>query len=71
MGVSSVYIVSKAGGLIYQHDHNLPKVEVEKVFSYPLELVLEYQNKRIIVTFGQRDGIKGKTVHVNLNLFCG
>jgi len=57
--VVCVFIVSKAGGLIYHHENpNLPKVEVEKVFSFPLELVLEYQNKRIVVTFGQRDNIK-------------
>lgn len=63
MVVFSVYIVSKAGGLIYQHDHTVTKVEIEKVFGYPLELKLEYQNKRVVVVFGQRDGIKvGQTL---------
>ncbi|XP_067131630.1 trafficking protein particle complex subunit 4 [Centruroides vittatus] len=58
MGIISVYVISKAGGLIYHYDHNLPKIEVEKTFSYPLEIVLEYQNKRVSVVYGQRDGIK-------------
>jgi len=63
MTIFSVYIVSKAGGLIFQYDHKIPKVEVEKTFSYPLDIVLECQNKKIVVAFGQRDGIKvGHTV---------
>uniref|UniRef100_T1J409 Trafficking protein particle complex subunit n=1 Tax=Strigamia maritima TaxID=126957 RepID=T1J409_STRMM len=56
--IYSVYVVSKAGGLIFHYDHKFSKVEVEKTFSYPLELVLECLNKKIVVSFGQRDGIK-------------
>ncbi|XP_013775182.1 trafficking protein particle complex subunit 4-like [Limulus polyphemus] len=64
MAIISVYIVSKAGGLIYQYDNpNSPKIEVEKTFSYPLEISLDYQNKKVTVVFGQRDGIRvGHTV---------
>jgi len=57
MAIHSIYILSKSGGLIYQHDHNAPKVEVDKVFSYPLDIQLAEQNKRIVVVFGQKDGI--------------
>ncbi|KAG8226855.1 hypothetical protein J437_LFUL004096 [Ladona fulva] len=57
MVIYGVYIVSKSGGLIYHHDHNVPKVETEKTYSYPLDLKLEYENKRVVVVFGQRDGI--------------
>ncbi|XP_043271760.1 trafficking protein particle complex subunit 4 [Venturia canescens] len=57
MVIYSVYIVSKSGGLIFNHDHNVPKVENEKVFSYPLDIKLAYENKKIVVAFGQRDGI--------------
>lgn len=59
MTIHSVYILSKSGGLIYQHDHSLPTIENEKTFSYPLELKLEVQNRNVVVSFGQRDGIKG------------
>ena len=59
MGIYNVFIVSKSGGLIYQHDHNLPTIENEKTFSFPLELKLDVQNRNIVVSFGQRDGIKG------------
>ncbi|XP_059485457.1 trafficking protein particle complex subunit 4 [Neocloeon triangulifer] len=57
MGIYSVYIVSKSGGLIFQHDHFVPKIETEKTCSFPLDIKLGYENKRIVVNFGQRDGI--------------
>ncbi|CAN7992738.1 unnamed protein product [Ixodes hexagonus] len=60
MSVYSVYIVSKSGGLIFHCDFpSLPRVEVEKTFSFPLDITLSYQNvlKRVVVTFGQRDGV--------------
>ncbi|KAK2160162.1 hypothetical protein NP493_1662g00007 [Ridgeia piscesae] len=58
-----IYIINRAGGLIYQYDHNMSRVEVEKTFSYPLELVLKIFDEKVVVDFGQRDGIKvGHTV---------
>lgn len=62
MTIHSLYILSKSGGLIYQLDHNIPTIENEKTFSYPLEVKLEVQNRNIMVVYGQRDGIKGKVV---------
>lgn len=59
MIIYSVYIVSKSGGLIFNYDHVIPKVEVEQTFSYPLEFKLANENKRIVVSYGQRDGIMG------------
>lgn len=60
-GVYSIYIISKSGGLIYNYDveNNFPSTEVEKTFSFPLDIKLEYNNQRINVIFGQRDNIKG------------
>lgn len=62
MVIYGVYIVSKSGGLIFNHDHNLPKTETEKSFNFPLDIVLEYGQK-VVVNFGQKDGINGT--------FCG
>jgi len=63
MAIYGIYIINRAGGLIYQYDHNTPKIETEKTFSFPLELVLKIFNEKVIVAFGQRDGIKvGHTV---------
>lgn len=59
MVIYGVYIVSKSGGLIFNHDHNVPKVENERTFAYPLDIKLAYENKKIVVAFGQRDGING------------
>lgn len=59
MTIYSVFVISKSGGLIYSHDNNVNSPEVEKTFSYPLDLRLEYVNQRLVVTFGQRDGIRG------------
>lgn len=57
MVIYGVYIVSKSGGLIFNLDHNVPKIETEQTFSYPLDLKLVVENKKIVVSFGQRDGI--------------
>lgn len=70
MAVVSIYIISKAGGMIYQYDHNIVPLEYEKTFSYPLDIVLECINNRTIVTFGQMDNIKGISISiVYLNCF--
>lgn len=61
MVVYGVYIVSKSGGLIFNHDHSVPRIETEKTFSFPLDVKLEYSgSKKISVAFGQRDGIFGE-----------
>lgn len=59
MVIFSVYVVNKAGGLIYQYDNFVPKAEVEKTFSHPLDLVLKHHDEKVVVSFGQRDGIRG------------
>lgn len=59
MVVHGVYIVSKSGGLIFNHDHNVPKVDTEKVFNYPIDLKLDFDSKNVTVLFGQKDGING------------
>lgn len=59
MAIFSVYVVNKAGGLIYQLDSYAPRAEAEKTFSYPLDLLLKLHDERVLVAFGQRDGIRG------------
>ncbi|XP_030631972.1 trafficking protein particle complex subunit 4 isoform X4 [Chanos chanos] len=58
MAIFSVYVVNKAGGLIYQYDNYVPRAEVEKTFSFPLDLVLKIHDEKVVVSFGQRDGIR-------------
>ncbi|KAF6210158.1 hypothetical protein GE061_013260 [Apolygus lucorum] len=58
MVIYGVYIVSKSGGLIFNHDHNVPKVESECVFNkHPIDLKLVNENKKVVVSFGHRDGV--------------
>lgn len=74
MVIFSVYVVNKAGGLIYQYDNYVPRTEVEKTFSYPLDLVLKHHDEKVVVSFGQRDGIRGTltgTASANLLASCG
>lgn len=67
MVIYSIYIVSKSGGLIFNHDHNLPKFETERRFTYPLDLKLNFESKRVSVQFGQRDGIQAGHVLCAIN----
>lgn len=53
-----MYVVNKAGGLIYQLDNQNPRAETEKTFSYPLDFVLKVHDDRVLVSFGQRDNIR-------------
>lgn len=48
--IYGVYIVSKSGGLIFHHDHSVPRIETEKTFSYPLDLKLDFDKKFITVS---------------------
>uniref|UniRef100_A0A2M3ZJV9 Trafficking protein particle complex subunit n=1 Tax=Anopheles braziliensis TaxID=58242 RepID=A0A2M3ZJV9_9DIPT len=67
MVIYGVYIVNKSGGLIFNLDHNLPKIETEKTFSYPLDIALDYETKKVFVAFGQRDGINVGHVLIGIN----
>ncbi|XP_045494872.1 trafficking protein particle complex subunit 4 [Colias croceus] len=67
MVIYGVYIVSKSGGLIYNYDHNIPRIETEKTFGFPLDIKLQYENKKVVVVFGQRDGINVGHVLLSVN----
>ena len=66
MGIVSVYIVNKAGGLIFSHDQPSTSAEVEAQFSYPLGMVLEEVDRNIVMKFGEKHGIQGKVRAVRL-----
>ncbi|CAB0005418.1 unnamed protein product [Nesidiocoris tenuis] len=58
MVIYGVYIVSKSGGLIFNNDHYVPKVETECIFNeHPIDLKLVVENKKVVVAFGHRDGV--------------
>lgn len=68
MIIYGVYIVSKSGGLIFNLDNNanMLRIEHEKTFTYPLDIILDYSPKKVSVVFNRKDGINGKLF---LNLF--
>lgn len=68
MAIFSVYILNRAGGLIYHYDHYTPKSEIEKTFSYPLDIILGGDDKFEVI-FGEGGGIKGKNIPTTLNKF--
>lgn len=63
MVIYGVYIVSKSGGLIFNNDHYVPKVETECIFNeHPIDLKLVVENKKVVVAFGHRDGVASKAI---------
>jgi len=59
MTIYAVYVINKAGGLIYQWDGGaLPPQPTEKTFSWPLDLVLKVHDDKVAVDFGQRDDVR-------------
>lgn len=57
MVVYSVYIINKAGSLIYHYDHYIPATESEKTFTFPVDLQLALEDERVVIKCGSRDGI--------------
>ena len=57
--VISVYIISKAGGLIFSHDQPSPTAEVVARFPHQQGLVLEEVDRNVVVKFGEQHGIQG------------
>ena len=64
MGIISVYIISKAGGLIFSHDMPVPSREIEVEFlNYPVfGLVLEEIERNVMVKFGEVQSVDGTGV---------
>ena len=55
-----MYIINKAGGLIFSHDQPIHSPEVEASFAYPIGgLVLEEVDRNVMVKFGEQQGIQG------------
>ncbi|CAF0900951.1 unnamed protein product [Adineta ricciae] len=67
MVVHSFYVINRSGGLIFSYEHSIPKIELEKTFSYPLGFVLAPSDKGVVVQFGQRDGIKVGHTIISIN----
>lgn len=61
-----LYIINKAGSLIYyldlhanQSSRAQPGLDIERPYSYPLPFILKREDNRIVVAFGESDGVRG------------
>ena len=58
MPIYTVFIINNAGSLMYWADFNIPRSEVEKTFSYPLRFKFKILHERVVIDYGQQDGVK-------------
>lgn len=58
MSIYSVYIINKAGGLVYQKEHANVETEIERTLKYPLGLIFKEVDDRLVVEFGEKEDIK-------------
>ncbi|XP_065831745.1 trafficking protein particle complex subunit 4-like isoform X2 [Oscarella lobularis] len=67
MGIYSIYIVNRAGSLIYHYDHvaNASSTELVKSYSrHPIDLVFK-ESERLVVQYGDKETIGLSVVGVN------
>ena len=64
-----VAVINQEGQLIYTFEKNISYPEIEKTFSYPLDIQLKLSDKgnRVVVEFGERDGIKIDHAVISVN----
>ncbi|PAA73241.1 hypothetical protein BOX15_Mlig013623g1 [Macrostomum lignano] len=62
MPVYNIMIINNAGALVYTYTDQSRLLtsanELEKTYSYPLEPVIEVQDSRCCVVFGEADGVR-------------
>uniref|UniRef100_A0A1I7YEK8 Trafficking protein particle complex subunit n=1 Tax=Steinernema glaseri TaxID=37863 RepID=A0A1I7YEK8_9BILA len=58
MSIYDVFIINRAGSLIYDYSTKAEIQKIEKTFSYPLNLVLEHIDQKAVVVFGKDDRIQ-------------
>ncbi|GMT32704.1 hypothetical protein PFISCL1PPCAC_24001, partial [Pristionchus fissidentatus] len=58
MSIHQVFIISRAGSLIYDYEIKGEQREVERTFEYPLSVVLEEIDQKATVVFGEKEAIR-------------
>ncbi|KIH55114.1 Sybindin-like family protein [Ancylostoma duodenale] len=58
MSIQQVFIISRAGSLIYDWEAKSDVAEVERICEYPLDIILEEIDQKAVVVFGEKDGVK-------------
>ena len=57
MTIYAVYIINKAGSLIFHHDHVPNREPAQKTFTYPLDIKFR-ESERLVVHYGEQGDIK-------------
>ena len=72
MGIYSIYIVNRAGSLIYHYDHvaNASSTELVKSYSrHPIDLVFK-ESERLVVQYGDKETSQSERRRVAILLKC-
>ena len=67
MPILALYVINRAGSLIFDHDFSPSNAGVEVTFTYPLDIILKEEQNGLVVSFGARDGIRIGQVVVSVN----
>lgn len=68
MPVYNIFIINRAGSLIYDYDNTSSgRLEIEKTFSFPIDFMFEVIDSRVTVVFGERDGIRPGHIILSIN----
>ncbi|KAK6743739.1 hypothetical protein RB195_010811 [Necator americanus] len=69
MSIQQVFIISRAGSLIYDWEAKSDVTEVERICEYPLDIILEEIDQKAVVVFGEKDGVKLRYYVTGVNGF--
>lgn len=58
MPIYNIFIINRAGSLIYDFDNRIPSQEIELHFQYPVDFKFELHDNRVTVIFGERDNVR-------------
>ncbi|VDN07243.1 unnamed protein product [Thelazia callipaeda] len=57
MLIRHIFIINRAGSLIYDWEGKTSHTAIEKTFTYPIDIVLDIVDQKVTVVFGERHGI--------------
>eukprot|EP00117_Sycon_ciliatum_P044377 scpid96583/ scgid32028/ Trafficking protein particle complex subunit 4 len=66
MAIYAVYIINKAGSLIFHHDNVPSREPVQKTFTYPIDIKFR-DGERLIVHYGEQADIKVGYALISVN----
>ncbi|EFP04704.1 hypothetical protein CRE_27921 [Caenorhabditis remanei] len=56
--IQHLFIINRAGSLIYSWEARIETPEVEKTYEWPIDVHLEEVDQKAVVVFGEKEGVK-------------